>query len=35
MPITIGSNIASLNAQRRLTEGTSQLSKTYERLSSG
>ena len=35
MPITIGSNIASLTAQRRLAEGTSQLSKTYERLSSG
>lgn len=35
MPITIGSNIASLTAQRRLAEGTSQLSKTFERLSSG
>lgn len=35
MPITIGSNISSLSAQRRLSENTSQLSKTYERLSSG
>lgn len=33
--IRIGSNIASLNAQRRVAESTSQLSKTYERLSSG
>ncbi len=35
MPITIGSNIASLNAQRRLTEGTRELASVYERLSSG
>ena len=35
MPITIGSNIGSLTAQRRLAEGTSALTKTYERLSSG
>jgi flagellin len=35
MPITIGSNIASLRAQRQLSKGTSELSKTYERLSSG
>jgi len=35
VPITIGSNIGSLTAQRRLAEGTSALTKTYERLSSG
>ena len=35
MPRTIGSNLASLNAQRRLAEGTAQLSTTFERLSSG
>lgn len=35
MPITIGSNLSSLAAQRRLAEGTSKLSKSYERLSSG
>jgi flagellin len=35
MPITIGSNIASLKAQRQLSKGTAELSKTYERLSSG
>ena len=35
MPITIGSNIVSLQAQRRLADGTSALTKTYERLSSG
>ncbi|NDC36676.1 MAG: hypothetical protein EBZ48_01340 [Proteobacteria bacterium] len=35
MPIGIGSNIASLSAQRRLNESSSTLSKTYERLSSG
>ena len=33
--VKLGSNIASLTAQRRLAEGTSQLSKTFERLSSG
>ena len=33
--VKLGSNIASLSAQRRLTEGTTQLSKTFERLSSG
>jgi len=35
MPITIGSNIASLQAQRRLSEASESLSKTYEKLSSG
>jgi len=35
MPITIGNNIASLNAQRRLNMATDSLSAVYERLSSG
>ena len=35
MAITLGSNIASLKAQRTLGVSTEQLSKTYERLSSG
>lgn len=35
MPLTIGTNIASLSAQRRLAEGTAKLAKTFERLSSG
>lgn len=35
MPITIGSNIQSLNAQRRLSTSSQQLSKVFERLSSG
>lgn len=35
MPITIGNNIASLQAQRRLANATEKLSTTYERLSSG
>ena len=35
MPITINTNIASLNAQRRLGGSSSQLQKTFERLSSG
>lgn len=35
MPITIGSNIASLKTQRRLAAATDALSSTYERLSSG
>lgn len=35
MPITIGSNISSLQAQRRLGLSTDALGKTYERLSSG
>jgi len=35
MPITIGSNIASLQAQRRLSNATDSLGKTFERLSSG
>jgi len=35
MPITINTNIASLNAQRRLGNSTQQLQKTFERLSSG
>lgn len=33
--VRIGSNIFSLNAQRRLTESTNLLSDTFERLSSG
>lgn len=33
--IGLGSNIASLKAQRRLAEGTSSLSRTFERLASG
>lgn len=35
MAITINTNIAALNAQRRLSATTSSLQKTYERLSSG
>ena len=35
MAITIGTNIASLQAQRRLADATEQLGSTYERLSSG
>lgn len=35
MPITIGTNIASLQAQRRLSIATDALSTTFERLSSG
>ncbi len=35
MAIKIGSNIGSLNAQRRLGESTSMLSGVYERLASG
>lgn len=35
MPITIGSNIASIRAQRLLSESTSRLAKTFEKLSSG
>ena len=35
MPITINTNIASLNAQRRLGNSTTALSRTFERLSSG
>lgn len=35
MPITIGNNIASLQAQRRLAQATESLGTTYERLSSG
>ena len=35
MPITLGSNIASLQAQRRLATATDKLGRTYERLSSG
>ncbi len=35
MPLTIANNISSLKAQRRLSENTNQLSKTFERLSSG
>jgi flagellin len=35
VPITIGSNIASLNAQRQLGKASESLSTTYTRLSSG
>lgn len=35
MPLTLGSNIQSLNAQRRLAENTASLSGVFERLSSG
>jgi flagellin-like hook-associated protein FlgL len=35
MVLRIGSNISSLQAQRRLAENSSQLSKTFEHLSSG
>jgi flagellin len=35
MAITLGSNIASLQAQRRLSQATESLSKTYEKLASG
>jgi flagellin len=35
MPITINTNIASLNAQRRLGVSTAALQKSFERLSSG
>jgi flagellin len=35
MAITIGSNIPSLNAQRRLNQTSEQLTKVYQRLSSG
>jgi flagellin len=35
MAITIGNNIASLQAQRRLADATGRLSETFERLSSG
>ncbi len=35
MPIRIGSNLASLSAQRELAESTSALSTVFERLSSG
>jgi len=35
MAITLGSNIASLQAQRRLATATESLGRTYERLSSG
>lgn len=35
MAITIGSNVPSLTAQRRLSENTKGISRTFERLSSG
>jgi flagellin len=35
MPITIGSNIASLQAQRRLNNSSDKLGRVYEKLSSG
>ena len=34
-PLTLGSNIAALDAQRRLAESTTALSGNFERLSSG
>ncbi|MCO6430787.1 MAG: VCBS repeat-containing protein [Deltaproteobacteria bacterium] len=33
--VTLGSNLASLKAQRRLSQGTAQLSTSFDRLSSG
>ncbi len=35
MPVTLGSNITSLQAQRRLNNASNRLSNTFERLSSG
>jgi len=35
MPLTINSNISSLNAQRRLAQSTGGLQRSFERLSSG
>ena len=35
MTIRLGSNVASLTAQRKLADGTAALAKTFERLSSG
>ncbi|MBF0177899.1 MAG: flagellin FliC, partial [Magnetococcales bacterium] len=35
MPISLMTNIASLNAQRTLGKSSNALAKTYERLSSG
>lgn len=35
MSLTLGSNIVSLKAQRRLNDGTSELGKIFERLASG
>jgi flagellin len=35
MPISLGSNIASLQAQRRLSSSSDRLAQTFERLSSG
>src|ERR1700754_2050665 len=35
MPITINSNVASINTQRRLGSSTGELRKTFEKLSSG
>lgn len=35
MPVTVGTNIASLQAQRRLSISSDALAKTFERLSSG
>jgi flagellin len=35
MPISVNTNVASLNAQRRLTQTTSTLNRTFEKLSSG
>lgn len=35
MPLSVNTNVASLNAQRRLTQTTSTLNRTFEKLSSG
>jgi flagellin len=35
VPISIGSNISSIKAQRQLSRASDSLSSTYERLSSG
>ena len=35
MPVTLGSNVTSLNAQRRLSQSSGQLTRVFERLSSG
>jgi len=35
MPLSVNTNVASLNAQRRLGQTTSTLNRTYEKLSSG
>ncbi len=35
MPLVVNTNVASLNAQRYLTQNTNALSKSFERLASG